>query len=216
MSVSIKPPKIGKSKTHEHSEEELDSALSVALGGMEDEQILKSAGIYYIYGEIQQDGLKDLHQSILVKHFLGPKHFNQDIVLIINSPGGSVDASNALLDLLSNIRMDIRTVGVGTCASAAAMLLASGTKGKRVIGESTSVMIHPYSWYAIGKHQELVAHRDIQNATYKQEVDFWIKHSKFKTQKDVEKYLLRKEDTWLTPKQALKYGIVDSIGDSLR
>ncbi len=216
MSVSIKPPKIGKNKTHEHSEDELDSAVSVALGGMEEETFLKSAGIYYLYGEIERGGLKDLHQSIMMKHFLGPKHFNQDIVLVINSPGGDADETNGLLDLLSNIRMDIRTVGVGQCASAGAVLLAAGTKGKRIIGESTMVMIHTYSWGAFGKHQELVAHRDAQNAYYKQEIDFWIKHSKFKTQKEVEKYLLRKEDTWLTAKQALKYGIVDSIGDSLR
>jgi ATP-dependent Clp protease protease subunit len=200
---------------HDHDDEEIESDLSKLID-IEDDVILRKAGVYYIYGPINEGSLQSIHRNVLLKHLAGPANWNSDLVFIINSPGGLIDETNGLLDLLSNIRMDIRTVGLGTCASAGAQLLAAGTKGKRLIGESTQVMIHCYSWGSQGKHHELVASRHAQDHLYDQEVKFWIKHSKYKTKKDVEKYLLKKEDVWLTAKEALKHGIVDHIGDVLR
>jgi ATP-dependent Clp endopeptidase proteolytic subunit ClpP len=208
-------------KTKKHSDDEdtegVDgNALAKLVETSSDDDLLKAGGIYYIFGPIEEGTLTSLHQNILLKHLAGPKIWKSDLVFVINSGGGLVDETNALLDLLSNVRMDVRTVGMGMCGSAAACLLASGTKGKRSAGISTTIMIHCYSWGAVGKHHELVAARDAQNNFYEQEVDFWIKHSKYKSRKDVEKYLLRKEDTWLTAKEALHHGIIDHIGDVLR
>ncbi len=127
-----------------------------------------------------------------------------------------MSTKNALIDLLSNVRLDIKTIGLGQCMSAGAMLLAMGTKGKRSVGKNTTIMIHQYSYGVVGKHHELIAHRNVQDNLHEQEVDFWIKHSKYKTEKEITKHLLRKEDTFLTAKEALKHGIIDEIGDVLR
>jgi ATP-dependent Clp endopeptidase proteolytic subunit ClpP len=204
-----------KKKNNEDDDSEGSDLLSKVQSSLSNEEALRHGGVYYIYGEIKEGSLLEIHQDVLLKHFMGPKHWKGDLVFLINSPGGSVDETHGLLDLLGNISMDIRTVGLGQCASAAAVLLASGTPGKRIIGKSTMVMIHCYTWGAAGKHHELVAHRKAQNATYELEVQFWMKHSKYKTKKDVEKYLLRKEDTYLTAKEALRHGIIDRIADSV-
>ncbi len=198
---------------NEESGEELVS--KIASSGCPNDEALRAAGVYYIYGEIKEGGLIDVQQDILLKHYLGQKEWKRDLTFIINSIGGSVDEANALLDIWDNVHMDINTVGLGQCSSAAACLLAAGTPGKRRIGKSTMVMIHCYQWGATGKHHELVAHRKVQNNTYEQEIQFWMKHSKYTNRKDVEKHLLRHEDTWLTAKEAKLHGIVDIIGDSI-
>jgi ATP-dependent Clp protease, protease subunit len=177
---------------------------------------LKTAGIYYVWGEIRPGGLKDIHQDVLLKHYLGPKRYNQPIQLVINSSGGDSDETSALIDLLSNVRFPVATAGFGTCASAGACLLACGTKGLRTVARNTSIMVHQYSWSASGKHVELVAHRHAQDAEYLKDVAFWLLHSKYRTRSEVEKHLLRKEDNWLTPKEAIRHGIVDRIGGTLQ
>lgn len=197
----------------DHLPEEGNVLAKLAASGISDEDFLRKSGIYYIFGEIKEGSLQPLHQNILLKHYIGPKHFRGDLTFLINSPGGDVDETNSLLDLIKNIRLQVRTVGFGKCMSAAAMLLAAGTKGKRIVGPSTTIMIHPYAWGVYGKHHELVAHRHPQDEAYSQMLNFWMTHSKYKNRKEVEKYLLRKEDTFLTAKEALKHGIIDAIGD---
>jgi len=204
-----------KKKLHEE-EIEVDENALAKLVDTADEDLLKAGGVYYITGSIEEDSLKAIHQNVLLKHLAGPKLWKQDLTFVVNSTGGSIDETNGLLDLLANIRMDIRTVGLGTCASAGAMLVCAGTKGKRTVGPNTILMVHCYSWGSWGKHHELVSARHVQNAIYEQELAFWIKHSKYTKKVDVEKYLLRKEDTWLTAKEAMKHGIVDHIGDVIR
>lgn len=202
-------------KQHDEEEVEGNDLLAKVATQLSCEEALRASGIYYIYGEIKEGSLQNIHQDILLKHFLGKKEFCGDLVFMINSPGGNLDETNGLLDLLANIRMDIRTVGLGQCSSAAAMLLAAGTPGKRCAGPSTMIMIHSYSWGTAGKHYELVAHRKAQNATHEHEMNFWMKNSKYTKRTDVEKHLLRHEDTYLTAKEALKHGIIDHIGDTI-
>ncbi len=194
-----------------NNEELVFSEVKNLLDTNEPEELLRKTGIYYIYGEIEPGGLKSVHQDILLKNISGPKYWDQDITLVINSPGGSLDEADALLDLISTVRMDVETVGLGECCSAASMLLAAGTKGKRKIGPSTKVMTHRFSWGTYDKQHELIARRQIEDATHDQLVEFWMEHSKYNTKKLVEKHLLSKEDKWFTAEQALEAGIVDKI-----
>ncbi|HUU86418.1 MAG TPA: ATP-dependent Clp protease proteolytic subunit, partial [Candidatus Glassbacteria bacterium] len=175
------------------------------------QNILRSSGVYYIYGEITPGSLLGIHQDVLLKHFLGKEKWSRPLTFIINSPGGDIAETNALIDLLDNIPLEIKTVGLGECSSCGAILLASGSKGHRTAGPNTSIMIHTYSWGTEGKHHELVAARQSQDAMYKQQIDFWIRHSKYTTKNQVEKYLLSKEDRYFTAPQALEHGIIDKI-----
>lgn len=67
---------------------------------------------------------------------------NEPIQMYINSPGGSVSAGLAIYDIMQYINCEISTIGMGLCASMAAILLCSGTKGKRSVLENAEIMIH--------------------------------------------------------------------------
>jgi ATP-dependent Clp protease protease subunit len=83
--------------------------------------------------------------------FLDNEDTKKDIYLYINSPGGSVYDALAIYDTMQYVKSDIQTVGIGVQASAAAFLLSSGTKGKRVILPNATVMIHQPSSGTRGK-----------------------------------------------------------------
>src|SRR4051812_23613833 len=74
--------------------------------------------------------------------FLENEDPNKDIILYLNSPGGSVYDAFAIYDTMQFVKSDIQTVGIGVQASAAAFLLSSGTKGKRLLLPNATVMIH--------------------------------------------------------------------------
>jgi len=170
---------------------------------------LKSKGIYYITGTINEDSLLDVHQDIILKH-LDPAWVD-DIQIIINTCGGLVAEGWALIDLLDWVRMDVKTVGLGECASTGACLLAAGTKGKRVISSNTSIMIHAATHYIGGDKPSLISQMKYVEEEYERDVNFWIKHSNLKNIKEVEKHLLTSKDVYLTGEQALAFGIVDSV-----
>lgn len=67
---------------------------------------------------------------------------NRDVMMYINSPGGSMTAMTAIYDTMQYIKPDVQTVCLGQAASAAAILLASGTKGKRLMLPNARVFIH--------------------------------------------------------------------------
>src|SRR3989344_764420 len=74
--------------------------------------------------------------------FLENEDPDKDIIFYINSPGGSVYNAFAIYDTMKYVKCDIQTVGIGINASAAAFLLSSGTKGKRLLLPNATVMIH--------------------------------------------------------------------------
>lgn len=177
---------------------------------------LRRCGIYYVWGPITEGSLKETHQDLLLKHFLGPKRYNSPVQFILNSSGGDADEAMSLIDLLGNLRFPVGTAGFGTCGSAAAMLLACGTKGLRTVAPNCGVMIHVYAWSSAGNHHDLLAHRKAEDDEYNKEIDFWSRHSKYKGRADIEKHLLKKQDTWLSAKEAVAHGIADHIGSVLR
>lgn len=174
------------------------------------EYALFSRGIYYITGMIDEDSLLLIHQDVLLKH-LDPT-WTDDIQLIINSPGGLVSEGHALIDLLDWVNMDVRTVGMGECASMATMLLCSGTHGKRVVTPNASLMIHGAKWEAVGSKYDIAVVSQEMNKLHQKDVEFWMQHSIYKTPEDIEKYFLHgKNDVYLSPEEALAHGIVDGI-----
>ena len=76
----------------------------------------------------------------------------------INSNGGDLTSAIALIDVMKNSNVPIRTIGVGAVISAAFFIFAAGTKGERFIGRNTSIMCHQYSTNAEGKHHDLKAY----------------------------------------------------------
>ena len=137
---------------------------------------------------------------------------DRDIEIYINSPGGSFTALTAIYDTMQYIKPDVRTVCMGQAASAAAVLLAAGAKGKRLAVPNARILIHqPYTegGYGQASDLEIQANEILRMRSLLEEM--LAKHSN----KDVD--TIRKDierDKILTAQEALDYGLVDSITTS--
>ncbi len=140
--------------------------------------------------------------------FLNAEDPKKDIKLYINSPGGSVYDALAIYDTMNYLSNDVMTVGIGVQASAAALLLSSGTKGKRFLLPNSTVMIHQPSSGTRGKvtDQEI----DLKESLRIKKVieDIMIKNT---GQKQSRVHDDMERDKWLNADEAKKYGLVDDI-----
>ncbi len=134
-----------------------------------------------------------------------------DIYLYINSPGGSVTAGMAIYDTMNFIDADVSTICVGMCASMAATLLSSGTKGKRVALKNSEVMIHQPLGGAQGQATEIeiAASRIVK---LKKKLNQILASNTGQVLKRIEKDTER--DYFLDAYEALEYGLVDRVLDS--
>ena len=140
--------------------------------------------------------------------FLESEDPKKDISLYINSPGGHVSAGLAILDTMNHIKPDISTVAVGVAASAAAVILSAGKKGKRFSLPNSEVMIHQVSGGTEGQATDiLIAAKHIQRT--KENLNRILAKNTGKSAEQVEKDAER--DYWMTADEAKKYGIIDEI-----
>lgn len=132
----------------------------------------------------------------------------KDIKLYINSPGGSVYDGLAIIDTMNYIEPDVQTIGIGLQASMGALLLASGTKGKRYALPNARIMIHQPSSGTKGKitDQEIALREGVY--LKKLTIDIMSKNTG-KDTKTVEKDMDR--DNWMSAEEAQKYGIIDEV-----
>lgn len=140
--------------------------------------------------------------------FLQAEDPKKDIFFYINSPGGSVYDALAIYDTMQYVTNDIQTVGIGVQASAAAILLSSGAKGKRYMLPNSTVMIHQPSSGTRGKvtDQEIDLREALRVKKLIEEV--MVKNTGQKVAKihtDMER------DFWMTAKDAKKYGLIDEV-----
>jgi ATP-dependent Clp protease, protease subunit len=140
--------------------------------------------------------------------FLENEDSKKDIQLYINSPGGSVSAAMAMYDTMNFIKPDVQTICVGLAASAGALLLSSGAKGKRFSLPNTEIMIHQPLGGARGQATdiEITAKQILKIRERLNKILADNTGQKLATiEKDVER------DFWMTADEAKKYGIVDKI-----
>ena len=133
---------------------------------------------------------------------------NDEISLYINSPGGSVTSGLAIYDTINFIKSDVRTICIGMAASMAAIILASGKKGKRNALSNSEVMIHQPIGGIEGQASDIKIVSDhIMNTKNKlNKILSTLTNQKLdKVQKDTER------DFYMDAINAKKYGIIDSI-----
>ncbi len=172
---------------------------------------------YDIYSRLLKDRIiflgqdvNELTANVIVAQllFLQAEDPKKDIFFYINSPGGSVYDALAIYDTMQYVTNDIQTVGIGMQASAAAFLLSSGTKGKRFVLPTSTVMIHQPSRGTQGKATDMEISlkellrvkrqlNEIMATNTGQKID--------KIQTDMER------DNWMTAPEAKKYGLVDDV-----
>jgi len=140
--------------------------------------------------------------------FLASQNSKEDIKLYINSPGGQVTSALAIYDTMQYIQPDVSTICVGMAASASALLLAAGKKGKRMILPNGEVLIHQVMGGAQGQATDIDIHaRHILNIK-KRLNEIMAKHAGQpldKVEKDAER------DYFMSAEEARNYGIVDKI-----
>lgn len=140
--------------------------------------------------------------------FLDSQNRKEDIRLYINSPGGSVTAALAIYDTMQHIKPDVSTICVGMAASAAALLLSAGAKGKRMALPNSEVMIHQVLGGAEGQATEVEIHAKHILKTRDRLNRILAKHTGQKLPK-IEKDTDR--DYFMTADEAKTYGIVDKV-----
>ena len=140
--------------------------------------------------------------------FLEHEDPKKEIRLYINSPGGSVTAAMAIYDTMNHIKPDVATVCVGIAASAAAVLLSSGAKGKRYCLPNSEVMIHQVMGGAEGQASDIaiVAKHILRT---KENLNKILAKNTGKPIAQIEKDSDR--DYYMTSDEAKKYGIIDEI-----
>ncbi|MGL4306196.1 MAG: ATP-dependent Clp protease proteolytic subunit [Mycobacteriaceae bacterium] len=148
----------------------------------------------------------DIMAQLLVLESLDP---DRDITMYINSPGGSVTSLLAIYDTMQYVRADISTVCLGQAASAAAVLLAAGTPGKRFALPNSRVLIHqPATQGGQGQVSDLEIHAaEIQRQ--RRLLDETLARHTGKSAEQISKDTDR--DKILTAEQAKEYGIIDSV-----
>ena len=140
--------------------------------------------------------------------FLESQSSKDDIKLYINSPGGQVTSALAIYDTMQHVKADVSTICIGMAASAAALLLTAGEKGKRLILPNGEVLIHQVMGGAQGQATDIAIHADHIVRMKKRLNDIMAKHTGqtvSKVEKDAER------DYFMTAEEARKYGIVDKI-----
>ena len=133
---------------------------------------------------------------------------DKDIMLYINSPGGSVTAGLAIYDTMQHIRSDVSTICLGQAASMGAFLLSSGTKGKRLALPHSRVLIHQPLGGAQGQATDI----EIQAAEIiriKKSLNEILASNTGQSIKKIEKDTDR--DYIMTPEEALEYGMIDKV-----
>jgi ATP-dependent Clp protease protease subunit len=161
--------------------------------------------IIFVGGQID-DHMANLVIAQLI--FLEHEDPKKDIKLYINSPGGSVTAAMAMYDTMNHIKPDVSTVCIGIAASAAAVLLSAGEKGKRFCLPNSEVMIHQVMGGAEGQASDIaiVAKHILRT---KENLNKILAKNTGKTPDQIEKDSDR--DYYMTADEAKKYGIVDAI-----
>lgn len=161
--------------------------------------------IIFLDGEID-DAKADLVVAQLL--FLESEDSKKDISLYINSPGGSVTAGLAIYDTMQCVRPDVSTICMGQAASMAALILAAGAEGKRIILPSARVMIHQ-PWGGVqGQASDVSIHAKEIIRLKKLSIDYLARHTKQDSAKiaaDIER------DHFMSAQDAVDYHIVDTI-----
>lgn len=135
---------------------------------------------------------------------------NNIVTLLINSNGGNTQDAFAIVDIILNLKIPIRTVGLGGVHSASTYILIAGNKGNRFATKHTEFLVHPYRWDAANAHyDDLVCRRKYEDFIQSRLVNFYKKHTTL-SNSDIRKFLLG-NDHYFGAETALKYGFVDKI-----
>lgn len=177
----------------------------------------KQEKVYDLYSRLLKDRIifigttftSELANSVVAQLlFLEADDPDKDVIMYINSHGGSADALIAIIDTMNYIKSDISTVCFGSASSAAACLLAMGTPGKRFALGNSRIMLHQVSTAAQGHISDIeISVREAQhvNDLMISEIARITGKTKNKVKKDLDR------DYYMSADEAKKYGLIDEV-----
>jgi len=161
--------------------------------------------IIFLGQAIDDTVANDVMAQLLTLESMDP---DRDIMIYINSPGGSFTALTAIYDTMQFVRPDVMTICLGQAASAAAVLLAGGAKGKRFALEHSRILIHQPSSEGGGQASDIeIQAREIARMRTLLE-ELIVRHSTRSAEQiaqDIER------DKILTAAEAVEYGLIDQV-----
>lgn len=172
---------------------------------------------YDIYSRLLEDRIVFLREAVddyvanlVIAQilFLESKDPERDIELYINTPGGVVTSGLAIYDTMQYVRCDISTICVGQASSIGALLLAAGTKGKRFALPNSRILIHQPFGGAQGQAVDVKIHTEELLKT-RDRLNKILAHHTGQPLEKIEKDTDR--DFFMTPQEALEYGIIDRV-----
>ncbi|VIG03608.1 ATP-dependent Clp protease proteolytic subunit 2 [Clostridioides difficile] len=181
------------------------------------EQTSQGERSYDIYSKLLKDKynsigeeINDAIASLVVAQllFLESEDPDSDIIIYINSPGGSVTAGFAIYDTMNYVRCDVSTICIGMAASMSAFLLAGGTHGKRYALPNAEIMIHQPMGGAKGQATDVKIAVD-NILKIKERLDRIFSENTGKSIEDIRRDTDR--DNFMTALEAKEYGLIDYI-----
>ena len=181
------------------------------------EQTNQGERSYDIFSRLLKDRIiffgeevNDATASIIVAQmlFLESEDPDKDIMLYINSPGGSITAGMAIYDTMNYIKCDVSTICVGMAASMGAFLLSAGAKGKRFALPNSEIMIHQPLGGTQGQATDIKIHAD-RIIKIRSKLNEILAERTGQPLEKIEKDTER--DNFLTAQEAAEYGLIDKV-----
>ena len=180
---------------------------AASAGGLDDQvynRLLKER-IIFLGQAIDDTIANDVMAQLLTLESMDP---DRDIMMYINSPGGSFTALTAIYDTMQFVRPDIMTICLGQAASAAAILLAGGTKGKRMALPNSRILIHqPYS--EGGGQASDIELQAKEILRMRELLETMLEKHSTKSKEQISADIER--DKILTSQEAVEYGLIDQV-----
>ena len=164
--------------------------------------------VIFLTGPVEDYGANLIVAQML---YLEAENPDKDIHLYINSPGGSVTAGLSIYDTMQFIKPDVSTLCIGQAASMGAVLLCGGAKGKRQALPNSRVMIHQVLGGFQGQASDIEIHTKEILSIKKKLNEILASHSGQKVDKIVKD---SDRDNFMSPDEAVKYGLIDAVVDS--
>lgn len=174
------------------------------------EQLLMSqvdnTRIVFLHGDVTEHSI-----SNVIAQLLHLANVNRNpIHLVVSTYGGSIDEMFSLYDTIKFLPCPVHTVALGKVMSAGVLLLAAGVKGHRLMGASGRIMMHSVLGGTYGNVFEAENQAKEHRRLHDLMVDTLLRETKM-TKAQVESIMNKKVDRYLTPQEAIKFGIVDKI-----
>ena len=196
---------------------EKESKIINPLVPMVVEQTPRGERAYDIYSRLLKERVifmtgpvEDIGANLVVAQllFLEAENPDKDIHLYINSPGGSVTAGLSIYDTMQFIKPDVSTLCLGQAASMGAVLLAGGAKGKRHALPNSRMMIHQVLGGFQGQASDIEIHTQEILTVKKKLNEILASHTGQKVDKIIKD---SDRDNFMSPDEAVKYGLIDSL-----